>query len=367
MLLNQITTSNFRNLAENQICFSERTNVIIGENGQGKTNLLESIYYLARRRSFRTRFDRELIAHEQGIAQLDAVIYTEDREQTIAFTLRRASRNTIALNGVKQNRTADLDGKLMVVLFCPDDLSLVRAGAAHRRRLMDNALSQLRPKYAVWLAEFAKLYEHKTRILRDWHEKPSLLTALDDFNQRIAQVGAHLIHYRAAFVRKLEEHSAAIHNECSGGREELVLTYQTVRTVADTTAAPAVILGQLLQHQAAHRQAELDAGLCLSGAHKDDIVITIDGDSARLFASQGQTRTAALAIKLAERDMFYDDRNAHPLLLLDDVLSELDRARQDFVLNHIKAGQIFITCCEDKKIAKRTGGEIYTMKQGRVE
>jgi DNA replication and repair protein RecF len=261
----------------------------------------------------------------------------------------------------------DLSGKVIAVLFSTDDLSLVRGGASERRRFMDAALCQIRPKYALCLSGFNRLYEHKTRILKDHWEKPALLAALDEFNVNLAKASAQLITYRAAFVQKLAPVAESVHADFSGGQERLSLVYETVKTITDPTAKPAILFKQLIEHQTRLRQAEIDAGMCLSGAHKDDILISINGAPARAFASQGQTRTAALSIKLAEREILFEDRGEYPLLLLDDVLSELDEGRQNFVLNRIRDGQVFITCCEDKGIANRTGGKIFTVLKGRVE
>jgi len=366
MVLHKLSVTGFRNLEQDEISFDPGANIIIGENAQGKTSLLEAIYYLTGVRSFRTRYDRELIGHDLDFSNIKAAFFTEEREQTIEIALRRGRKKDILLNNVRQKRATDLAGKVMAVLFSPDDLELVRGGAAIRRQFMDDGLSQLRPKYALWLAEFHRLYAHKTRILKDHWDKPALLDTLDDFNRELARAGAHLIYYRAAYVKKLAEKAAQVHQDFSGDREALTLTYETVRTVEDPQEKPAVLFEWLMAHQARLRQAEIDAGLCLSGAHKDDILIQISGQAARAFASQGQTRTAALSMKLAERDLLFADKGEYPLLLLDDVLSELDAARQDFVLNRIRDGQVFITCCEDKGIASRTGGKIFTVEKGRV-
>jgi len=366
MILHSLRVSGFRNYIEDEIHFASGTNVIIGENGQGKTNLLEAIYYLTAAKSFRTRFDKELIGFDLDTASIEARFHTEERDQEILLCLRRGRKKELTLNGVRQKKSMDLAGKVIAVLFSPDDLSLVRGGAAERRRFMDAALCQIRPKYALWLSEFNRLYEHKTRILKDHWEKPALLSTLDDFNENLAKASAQLIYYRGAFVQKLAPVAEQVHLDFSGGWERLLLQYETVKTVADPTAKPAVLFEQLMEHQTRLRQAEIDAGMCLSGAHKDDILVSINDAPARAFASQGQTRTAALSIKLAERDILFEDRGEYPLLLLDDVLSELDEGRQDFVLNRISSGQVFITCCEDKGIANRTGGKIFTVSGGKV-
>ena len=221
-------------------------------------------------------------------------------------------------------------------------------GAAARRRMMDMAISQLRPKYGALLAEYSRLYDQKSAILRDWREKPSLLDTLDDFSDQMCRVSAKLIRYRAAYASRLNIAAAPIHADFSGGRDQLTLAYRTVSTVADALGTEKEIYYALCDHQEQHRRAELDSGQCLTGAHKDDLrSSTSTARRARAFASQGQTRTAALSLKLAEREIFHDESDEYPVLMLDDVLSELDAQRQAFVLNRIGGGQTLITCCED--------------------
>ena len=239
---------------------------------------------------------------------------------------------------------------LTTVLFCPDDLQILKAGAAGRRKLLDTALCQLRPGYAAALAEYRKLYDSKSRILKDYHEQPSLLDPLPEFNYRMAQVGAILISMRAHYLRALGEAAGDYHREFSGGREGLTLRYQTVSSIDDPFADRRVLFQQILNHQEAHYRAELDSGQCLTGPHKDDFDAALDGLSIKAYGSQGQTRTAAISLKLAERELFRRDTGEEPVLLLDDVLSELDGTRQDFVLNQIRTGQVLITCCEPEKL-----------------
>ncbi len=255
---------------------------------------------------------------------------------------------------------------LNTILFCPEDLSLIREGASERRRFLDDAICQLRPKYAMALAEYKRLYEQKTRILRDWEEKPSLLDTLDDFNLSMAQVGAVIIHYRAHFVKRLAALAPPIQSDFSGGREQLGLRYETVSTVTDPEESPKIILEQLLDHQQSHRRAEMDSRQCLSGPHKDDLLVELDQLPARQYASQGQTRTAALSLKLACRELFREDTGEWPVLLLDDVLSELDAKRQSFVLERIDGGQVLITCCEEDKSVP-VSGKRFQIKGGTVK
>ena len=356
----------FRNYVHLEASFHPRMNLIYGDNAQGKTNLLEAVAYLSSARSHRARYDRELIRMGVDSAFLRGEVESGGRDYTLEARLFRGRGRQLFSNGVRLKAAAELSGILTTVLFCPEDLSLIRAGAAERRRFLDGAICQLRPRYAAALAEYGRLYEHKTRILRDWPEHPSLLQTLDDFSLRMAQTGALLIHYRAHFIRKLAQHAPAIHRDFSGGREELSLRYETVSTVADPLAPPRDILQRLLEHQETHRQAELDSRQCLSGPHKDDLAVDIDGAPARQFGSQGQTRTAALSLKLAQREIFQEETGQWPVLLLDDVLSELDARRQAFVLNRIRGGQVFITCCEEEKLEGLEQGAVFRVEDGKL-
>ena len=364
MIVHSIALDFFRNYVHLDARFSPEVNVIYGENAQGKTNLLEAIAYLSSARSHRARYDREMIRLDGEDALIRGAVESRGREFLLEARLARGRRRQLSSNGVRLKTAGELSGILNTVLFCPEDLLLIREGAAARRRFLDCAICQLRPRYAQALAEYNRLYEHKTRILRDWPENPSLLETLEDFNVRMAQTGALVIRYRAYFVRRLQEAAPAVHRDFSGGREELSLTYQTVSSVPDPTAAPQKILEQLRDHQERHRQAELDSRQCLSGPHKDDLLVELDGRSAKTYGSQGQTRTAALSLKLAQRDIFFQETGEYPVLLLDDVLSELDARRQAFVLNHIQGGQIFITCCEEEKLEGLEGGAAFHIHGG---
>ena len=349
MTVKDLTLDFFRNYLHLEVQFSPGVNVIYGDNAQGKTNLLEAISYLSCARSHRARYDRELLQFGVGHAFVQGTVESGGRDYVLEARLAAGQRRQLLRNGVKLQSASELSEVLRTVLFCPEDLNLIKAGGVQRRRFLDDCIGQLRPRYAEALAEYKRLYEHKTRILKDWEQNPSLLAALDDFNLRMAQTGAILIHYRAHFIRRLAETAPAIHRAFSGGREDMTLRYETVKTVRDPLAPAKEILPALLAHQESHRQAELDSRQCLSGPHKDDLDVVIDGQSARQCASQGQTRTAALCLKLATREIFFADSGQWPVLLLDDVLSELDPRRQDFVLHHIEGGQVFITTCEKEE------------------
>ena len=259
MIVHSIALDFFRNYVHLDARFSPEVNVIYGENAQGKTNLLEAVAYLSTASSHRARYDRELIQFGVDHAFVKAEVSARGRDFTLEARLGRGMRRQLYSNGVRLKSAGELSGVLNTVLFCPEDLYLIREGAATRRRFLDGCICQLRPKYAEALAEYRRLYEHKVRILRDWEEHPSLLDTLDEFNLRMAQTGALLIHYRAHFVKRLREVTPPIHLDFSGGREELGLAYETVSTVTDPEDSPRSILPQLLAHQESHRKAELES------------------------------------------------------------------------------------------------------------
>ncbi len=366
MRVDALALEDFRNYRRLEAAFSPGVNVIYGENAQGKTNLLEAVAYLSTASSHRARYDRELIRLEAPSAVVKATVEARERTFKLEARLRRGQRRQLFSNGVRLKTAGELSGVLQTVLFCPEDLSLIRAGAAERRRFLDECICQLRPRYAAALSQYKRLYEHKTRILRDWEEKPALLDTLDDFSYQMVQAGAVLIHYRAHFLKRLRETAAAVHADISGGREQLDLGYATVSTVADPLAPTRDIFEWVLEHQRTHRQAELEVRQCLTGPHKDDLVVRINDLEAKTYASQGQTRTAALSLKLGCREIFCHDTGEWPVLLLDDVLSELDRRRQEFVLHRITGGQVFITCCEDDGLEGLDHGAVFHIHAGEL-
>ncbi len=366
MRLDSLTLSGWRNYGEQTVTFDGKSNVIYGENAQGKTNLLEACVYLSCGRSPRARSDRELMGFDRDSALVQGTIHSRDRDFVTRIELYRGKRRKMTVNGVAAKTGAALSDVLRTVYFSPDDLYLIRDGAAARRRFMDMSLCQLRPRYAEALTEYTRLYDHKTRILRDSQDYPGLLDTLPEFNERLCQVGAVLIHYRARFCAALHEYAAKAHSQCSGGREQLTLQYRTVSTVDDPLAPTDTIYHALTAHQRSHYDAELASRLCLSGPHKDDFEVSVNGRSARQFCSQGQVRTAALALKLAEREIHKNTFGEHPVMLLDDVLSELDPQRQEFVLNRIAGGQILITCCEADRLESLVGGKVFHIREGAV-
>ena len=365
MNLSNICLQDFRNYRKLQLEFDPGVNLIVGDNAQGKTNLLESVAYLGSGKSFRTQRSGELVRLGADFADLEGSVFSQERNQTLRWVIFPAARpRQIYCNGVKKKTASDITGVLQTVLFCPEDLMVLKSGASARRKLGDHALCQMRPNYEAALSEYGRILEQKNRILKDRHENPALLDILPDYNTRLCQVGALLISYRARFYAGLGREAEVYHNHFSGGEEEFQLAYKTVSTVTDPFAPVSTLTEQLQEHLKSHYRAELESSQCLTGPHKDDFDVTLSGLSLKAFGSQGQVRTAAISLKLAQRELMAKESGEMPVLLLDDVLSELDPGRQDFVLNQIDKGQVFITCCEPGRFTKL--GKTIQIEKGNV-
>ena len=365
MQLNELYLRSFRNYSEERLEFDPGVNLIVGQNAQGKTNLLEAISYLGSGKSFRATKNSEMVKFSASFGEIEGKIFSQEREQSLRWVLFSGSRpRQLWRNGVKKKTAADIAGVLPTVLFCPEDLMILKMGASQRRRFGDSGLCQLRPNYDAALTEYHRILDQKSRILKDHFENPGILEILPEFNTRLCQVGALLISYRARYYDALGKAAAVYHNQFSGGAEEFSLQYKTVSTVEDPFAPVSKLTENLLEHQSRHHRAELETGQCLTGPHKDDFTVTLSGIDLKAYGSQGQTRTAAISLKLAQRELMGREWGEEPVLLLDDVLSELDPGRQDFVLNQISSGQVFITCCEEGRFTKL--GKTISIKNGSV-
>ena len=365
MNLETLSLRGFRNYRQEELEFDPGVNLIVGDNAQGKTNLLEAIAYLGSGKSFRAQKTGEMVGFGAEFGEISGTVFSQERRQSLRFVLFPGARpRQIWRNGVKKKSAGDIAGVLPTVLFCPEDLMILKSGAAQRRRFGDNALCQLRPNYDAALTEYNRILEQKGRILKDHFENPRLLDILPEYNARLCQVGALLISYRARFYDSLGKAAAVYHNQFSGGAEAFRLEYKTVSTVSDVFAPVPVLTENLLAHSRAHYRAELESGQCLTGPHRDDFTVTLSGVDLKAYGSQGQTRTSAISLKLAQRELMAREWGEEPVLLLDDVLSELDPGRQDFVLNQIVSGQVFITCCEPGRFTRL--GKTMEIKQGRV-
>ena len=366
MNLSNLKLRDFRNYEDLNLDFAPGVNLIVGNNAQGKTNLLEAICYAGSGKSFRANKTAEMVRFGADFADIEANVCAQERCQSLRWVLFSGSRpRQIWRNGAKQKSAGEIAGVLPTVLFCPEDLMVLKSGAAQRRRLGDQALCGLRPNYDAALTEYHRILDQKARILKDHFEYPSVLEILPEYNTRLCQVGALLISYRARFYDSLGKAAAKYHDQFSGGAEEFSLQYKTVSTVKDPFASVSQLTQDLLDHLESHYRAELESGQCLTGPHKDDFDVSLSGINLKAYGSQGQTRTAAISLKLAQRELMGREWGEEPVLLLDDVLSELDQGRQDFVLNQIVSGQVFITCCEPGRFTKL--GKTIEIEKGHVK
>ena len=365
MQLNELNLRSFRNYGEASLAFDPGVNLIVGQNAQGKTNLLEAIGYLGSGRSFRAQKTAEMVRFGDDFGEIRGTVFSQGRDQDLRWLLFSASRpRQIFRNGAKKKSASEIVGVLPTVLFCPEDLMVLKTGASQRRRMGDSVLCQLRPNYDAALTEYHRILDQKSRILKDHFDHPAVLEILPEYNARLCQVGALLISYRARFYDSLGKAAARFHDQFSGGKEEFRLEYKTVSNISDPFAGISQLNQMLQEHLDRHYRAELESGMCLTGPHKDDFEVSLSGINLKSFGSQGQTRTAAISLKLAQRELMAREFGEEPVLLLDDVLSELDSGRQDFVLNQIVSGQVFITCCEPGRFTKL--GKTIEISQGTV-
>ena len=367
MKLSSLELTDFRTYTNASVVFPDGVSILHGSNAQGKTNALEAVFLLSGLRSWRVRVKGELISFGAEQAIVRGAVETRGRAFDVRLVIPAAGRESVTVNGVKKRTRGALSETLRCVLFSPEDLALVREGAAARRRYLDTALCQLRPRYAETLADYNRLLEQKSRLLKtEEGKRAGLLAVLPDYNARMARLGAAVIAFRARYFALLAPACTAVYGEIAGGRETLALSYQTVSSVRDPFDERDTELS-LLRHAEDHYAAELASCQCLSGPHKDDFSMCIDGREAKAYASQGQTRSAALALKFAEREMFFRDGGEYPLLLLDDVLSELDARRQAFVTERVAGGQTLLTSAGDAGALFGESAALFSVTRGAIE
>lgn len=363
MKVTRLTYERFRNLQDG--CFEPcaGVNVITGENAQGKTNLLEAIWLFTGGRSFRQAKDKEMIAFSGEDSRIKLDFVAGQREQTAEITIKQ--RRQAVLNGIPQTTAAKLSGVFCGVVFSPAHLSLIKGGPVERRHLMDAAYCQLRPTYVKALTDYARVLTQRNALCKAGYSGPGTDELLDLWDKQLAQTGCLLIHSRQLYLKRMTPIARQIYYGLSGGREDFDLQYlSTISIPSGSTAAEiAAILYTELQSR---HKADLAAGFTTVGPHRDDLEVLINGLSARHFGSQGQQRSAVLAMKLAEATLLQEVLGERPIALLDDVMSELDTSRQDYILNHIQDWQVFITCCDSTSILKLVNGQEYKMKQGKL-
>ena len=354
MTLSELRFKDFRNLEEGVYTPGPGVNVIFGENAQGKTNLLEAIWLFSGMKSFRGAKDQELIGFEKPFARLKAVYTNNVRENKAQLTV--AEKKTAVLNGVKLFGATEFLGKFSAVVFAPSFLSIVKSGPEERRRFLDASVCQLKPAYAAVVTEFSRLLRQRNALLKDAQFESSLLDMLDVLDERLAVVGDKVTEERKKYLENLTPKVEEIYAGLSGGREEIGFCY--LSKSRDSGG-----FKDLLRQ---NRREDLLSKTTTGGPHRDDLEIVINGRSARVYGSQGQQRSAALALKFGESEVLLDETGEMPVVLLDDVMSELDAVRQDFILNHIEGRQVFITCCDPDTVGRLSGGTKTEIKNGRI-
>ena len=368
MRVNRLELTHYRNLSPTVLEPGPGVNVIWGENAQGKTNLLEAVWLFTGGKSFRGARDSELTAFGEDESTLTMDFTAQDREQRARLTIR--NRRSAVLNGVSLTGASQLAGRFCGIVFSPAHLTLVKGGPEERRRFLDAAYCQLRPGYMKSLSEYSRALAQRNTLLKDLRSGrglPGWEELLEVWDQRLAQSGCRLMQARLRYIDRLGPVAAEIYGGLSGGREAFSLEYETSLPEPVDGNTPAADLAALFYKALRNaRDADLAAGFTTVGPHRDDAKTAIGGLSARMYGSQGQQRSAVLALKMAEATLLREVTGEQPVALLDDVMSELDQSRQDYILNHIGDWQVFITCCDPDPLRRMDGGQEFHMKQGRL-
>ena len=353
MTVNSIFYQNFRNIEKMTLEPVEGVNVIFGENAQGKTNLVEGIWLFSGLKSFRGAKDAEMVRFGCEYGKLKMDFSAGGRRQKAEITL--SAKRKAKLNGVELPSCTGMMGVCSAAVFSPSFLNIVKNGPEDRRRFLDAAICQVKKSYAPMLSSYQRLVKQRNSLLRDVQFEASLLDMLDVIDERMAVAGEEIVRERRGYIEKLTPAAKRIHDGFSGGREELSVCYERKDGGND------VPLIELLRK---NRKTDIINRGTSVGPHRDDVDIRINGVSARSYGSQGQQRSCAVALKLGEAAVMRDMTGEQPVVLLDDVMSELDSGRQDYILNHIKGWQVFITCCEPSTVLRMCSGKTFNISKG---
>lgn len=360
MYIKEVELKNFRNYEELSLKFNENINFIIGNNAQGKTNLLESIFVCSMGKSFRTSKDLEMIGFEKDFAKVKVTAQKNLFPTDIEITLRKDQGKAIKVDGVNISKASDLLENLYIVIFSPEDLKIVKDEPEKRRKFIDRELCVLRPAYFDSLNNYKKVLLQRNNYLK---EKNIDSTVLDIWDVQLAKYGAKIISMRTEFIEKLNKISAEIHSNITDGKENLRIEYDSNIKVVKS---PEYELYSAIKRA---QSADMRLRTTTRGPHRDDILFYIDDVNVRSFGSQGQQRTAALSLKLAELNLIKEETGEDAVLLLDDVMSELDAGRQEFLIKTLSDIQLFITTTEINDSLKDTvsKGKIFTVENGKIK
>lgn len=338
MTVKELSVKDYRNAAERTVVFEDGRNAFVGPNARGKTNLLEAVYFTGVGKSFRTPRDKELIKNDCTRAYIRVSVLKDTGAESVKIILDRAANKRVAVNDVPISRMSELMGVCPVVLFCPDGLKIVKEAPSDRRRFMDIALCQVSKSYFNVLSRYDKILQSRNRLLKSGGADRNTLAPWDEL---LADAGAKIVKSRRGFLIRLQDIAAERHAFLSNGAEKLTLEYEGVDG-ADVDA----IKSRLLDCYARDYEADMRLKYTHTGPHKDDIKISVDGTDVRAFGSQGQQRTVSLSLKLAELTLLTDVLGTSPVLLLDDVFSELDTSRRKKLLTALDGFQSIITATD---------------------
>ncbi len=361
MYFKEIELSNFRNYDYEKLEFHNKINLIAGDNAQGKTNLLEALYIMSLGKSFRTSKDNDMIKFDADIARVKTVSCKDDQDLIVEIGFIK-NKKSVKINGVRKKKLSDLLENVYVVIFSPDDLKIVKEEPEKRRKFIDRELCQLKPVYYNNLSKYKKTLNQRNTALKEKDADPILL---DVWDEKLAEYGSVIIIERERFLRNLKRISSDIHYEITDGKEKLNLKYEADVSVQESVDKQKNYFQSILLRE---REKDLYKRTTRRGPHRDDIKIEIDGVDVRSYGSQGQQRSAALSLKLAELELIYNETGEKPVLLLDDVLSELDRIRQKQLLTSFDDIQIFITTTEitDELENRISAHYTFKVKNGKV-
>lgn len=362
MTVNSVKIKNFRNIADLSFTADNGVNVIYGENAQGKTNILESIWLFTGCKSFRGAKDNELIKFGEDFSKINLEFSDNLREKKSEIIIADKKKNA-SLNGVSLRSTAELIGSFYAVIFSPVHLSLIKDGPSARRKFLDTALCQLKPSYAEHLAGYKRALVQRNALLKDLHLNSELYDMLDTWDDQLARYSACVIKERIQYIDLLSDYSKNIYSGISENKEEFSVFYS--KNISKDYSVKDIYLSEI-ENLKNSRKEDIFSKTTTVGPHRDDLEILINNVSARSFGSQGQQRSCALALKLGESEIIKKVTGETPVALLDDVMSELDEKRQDYVLNHINDRQVFLTCCDPSQVLRLCGGKSFLIKGGEI-
>jgi DNA replication and repair protein RecF len=362
MHIEKLELTDFRNYEKQSFLFHENVNIILGNNGQGKSNLLEGIYILSMGKSFRTQKDAEMIRFEADFLRVKGCFLKEGKTLDIETMISKEEKR-FKIDGFQGSKNADLLENAYMVVFSPEDMKIVKEEPEKRRRFMDRELFQIRPLYYKELSRYKKSLLHRNTLLKEEFPDENLLSVWDE---NLLKYGAAVIKERFFFIEKLKRISREVHGSVTGGCEELDVSYEPDVAFAEDTAEQRTIFEERLKEC---RETDMARRYTSAGPHRDDVRISVGGVDVRRFGSQGQQRTAALSLKLAELKIIKEETGEDAVILLDDVLSELDGQRQRFLINALSDNQIFISAAEmsGEIMEGLPSGFVYRIANGHAE